>query len=131
MFWHSHNPIGARRGNQYMIAIWYGDDTQLDVINATKESVQQRLEKEPTAQILPLEVFYNAEDYHQKYSLQRHENAMSKFNAVYPEFQGFIDSTAAARLNGLSYGHGTQTLLNDEGESYGLSTSDLKAIYRG
>lgn len=131
MFWQSHNPVGSRRSSQYMSAIWYSDDQQQSVINASIEVLIQRFETEPTTQVQPLDVFYLAEDYHQKYGLQRHQSAMSKFKAMYSDFWDFVDSTAAARLNGFSYGQGTKSQFDEESESYGFSASELKAIYEG
>ena len=130
-FWKSHNPIGSRRSSQYMSAIWYRDEQQLSVINASIQALTQRFETRPTTQVQPLDVFYRAEDYHQKYGLQRHQSVMRKFSAMYSDFHDFVDSTAAARLNGFAYGQGTQVQFDEESESYGFSATELEAIYKG
>lgn len=67
LFWESHNPVAAPRGRQYMSAIWYGSESQRDVVNATKDTLAERLGQDITTPVLPLETFYDAEDYHQKY----------------------------------------------------------------
>ncbi|MDA8564046.1 hypothetical protein N9L06_06300 [Mariniblastus sp.] len=54
---------------------------------------------------------------------------MRKFNAMYSDFHDFVDSTAAARLNGFAQGQGTQVQFNEESKSYGLSEEELEAIY--
>ena len=41
----SHDPLAALRSTQRMSAIWYGDQRQLDVINATK-GAEERLERD-------------------------------------------------------------------------------------
>jgi peptide-methionine (S)-S-oxide reductase len=130
LFWQSHNPLAARRSRQYMSSIWYGDERQLDVINTTKEALEARLERELTTPVLPLEAYYHAEDYHQKYSLQRHHNLMSGFKGMYPEFRDIVDSTAAARLNGFAAGYGEATLFDEEKIDYGFALEDLKAVVR-
>ena len=128
LFWQSHNPIGTARNSQYKNAIWFADDLQLEVINSTTEPLVQRFEKELTTEVLPLETFYNAEDYHQKYCLQRHQAIMKSFNSTYPDFQDFINSTAAARLNGFSARQGSMALYESEKSQYGFELSQLADI---
>ena len=127
-FWRSHNPIGPARSSQYKSAIWYANQSQLDVIQSTVQPLIAKYERELTTEVQPLGIFYNAEDYHQKYSLQRFANLMQTFNAMYPKFQDFIDSTAAARLNGFAAGHGDKALFEEEKQSYGHELSELAAI---
>ena len=129
-FWESHNPVAAPRGRQYMSAIWYGSERQRDVIDATKDALAERLGQDITTPVLPLETFYNAEDYHQKYCLQRHDRLMKRFEEMYPDFRGVIDSTAAARLNGFAGGQGTAALLDDEKADYGFALDELDVLIR-
>ena len=88
----------------------------------------ERYEQNLTTEVLPLETFFNAEDYHQKYVLQRHDGIMKKLKAAYPEFDDLVDSTAAARLNGFAYGCGSKKLFEAERESYGLTAEMLTTI---
>lgn len=44
--------------------------------------------------------FYPAEDYHQKYYLQKHDRLLADLQMRYPRFTDLVASTAAARLNG-------------------------------
>ena len=125
LFWQMHNPIGASRGSQYKSAIWYASADQQDVIDSTMQSLVARYERELTTDVLPLETFYNAEDYHQKYSLQRHRGLMKTFKVMYPECQGFVNSTAAARLNGFAAGRGSRSLFDLEKDGYGFESSEL------
>lgn len=108
-----------------MSAIWYENEAQLEVINATKVLVAARYGQEIKTPILELDVFYPAEDYHQKYYLQNHNNLMRYFNGMYSKFEGFMNSTAAARLNGFVAGHGTKELLNAEVGGYGIPAEEL------
>jgi peptide-methionine (S)-S-oxide reductase len=130
LFWQSHNPVGAPRGRQYMSAIWYANQSQRDVIDATKEAMAERLGQDVNTPVLPLETFYNAEDYHQKYCLQRHQPLMTRFEEMYPDFRGVVDSTAAARLNGFAGGQGTAVLLDEERADYGFAPEELDAVIR-
>jgi peptide-methionine (S)-S-oxide reductase len=113
-----------------MSAIWYGSESQRDVVNATKDALEKRLGHELTTPVLPLETFYNAEDYHQKYCLQRHRRLMERLEEMYPDFRGVVDSTAAARLNGFAGGHGTAALFDEEKAHYGLALDELGAVIR-
>ena len=89
-----------------------------------------KYERELATEVLPLETFYYAEDYHQKYILQRHKGLIKTFRDVYPEFKAFIDSTSAARLNGFAAGSGSLELFEEEKESYGHDLADLEKAFR-
>jgi peptide-methionine (S)-S-oxide reductase len=53
---------------------------------------------------------------------------MKEFNAMYPNDDDFMNSTAAARLNGYLDGYGTLELLQAELDSYGLSPGASKRL---
>lgn len=128
MIWSSHNPIGAVRSSQYKSAIWYATDCQKDLILSSIQLLTQKYQRTPTTEVLPLETFFVAEDYHQKYVLQRHDTIMKKFKMYYPDFRDFIDSTAAARLNGFAYGFGSDQLFQQEQDRYGLTSEELSRV---
>ena len=130
LFWDSHNPFGSARSSQYKSAIWFADETQREIIESTLPALLKRFSKTPTTEILPLDTFYRAEDYHQKYCLQRNGGLMKSFLTMYPNFEGFVDSTAAARLNGFAAGHGTKAMFEKEKDSYGFAPEALATVYR-
>ncbi len=130
MVWQGHNPTRPAWSKQYMSAFWYENEAQREVIEATKERQAQQYGSEIQTPVLQLETFYIAEDYHQKYSLQKYRGLMKKFNGMYPTFKDFIDSTAAARLNGFVSGQGAEALFEAEGHLYGFSEDELKASLR-
>jgi peptide methionine sulfoxide reductase msrA/msrB len=75
-FWQMHNPTqGNRQGNDigtnYRSGIYWTESEQRDIAFETKEKYQLLLTQagfaKITTEIQPLEKFYNAEDYHQKY----------------------------------------------------------------
>jgi peptide-methionine (S)-S-oxide reductase len=75
-FFEVHDPTqGMRQGNdvgtQYRSAIYYPDDAQRAVAEASREAFQQRLSAAGygtiTTDIAPAGPFYYAEDYHQQY----------------------------------------------------------------
>jgi peptide-methionine (S)-S-oxide reductase len=75
-FWESHNPTqGMRQGNdigtQYRSAIFTLDDSQQSEARSSMSAYQAELDKADlgtiTTEILPLDQYYYAEDYHQQY----------------------------------------------------------------
>jgi len=128
LIWKSHNPIGAVRRSQYKSAIWFSNQAQLETIQASTQPLVERYQQSLTTEILPLETFFNAEDYHQKYALQRNDGIMKQFKLAYPVFNDFVDSTAAARLNGFAYGCGAKKLFESEQASYGFSLDLLATV---
>jgi peptide-methionine (S)-S-oxide reductase len=80
-----------------------------------KRAREARLGRELFTEVAPLETFWPAEHYHQKYSLSHREDLVRAFiDAGYDE-KAFVDSTVAARLNGLiatrSYSEGDRAQL--------------------
>ena len=76
VFWENHNPTqGMRQGNdvgtQYRSAIYTVDDTQQTAAKRTLDAYASELSSAGydaiTTEILALDTFYYAEDYHQQY----------------------------------------------------------------
>ena len=96
------------------------------------ESLDAVAKASPAARIetkvLPLRSFTLAEDYHQKYLLKQQINLKSEMQRYYPQHQAFVDSTAAARLNGYVGGYGSDTQLKRDIDRLGLSESGRRAL---
>ena len=129
LFWKSHEPRSGIRSRQYLTAIWFHDETQQEIINAAKEAIEVKLGAKVQTPIMPLDVFYLAEDYHQKYRLQN-SPLRSHFRTMYPRFEDFNNSTAAARLNGFIAGHGSRQLFDEEYQDYGFQPNELNHVVR-
>ncbi len=72
LFFVAHDPTtlnrqGADVGPQYRSIILYGDDKQKEAAEAALARAQAGLSKPIVTQVVPLERFYPAEDYHQDY----------------------------------------------------------------
>jgi peptide-methionine (S)-S-oxide reductase len=76
IFWENHDPTqGMRQGNdtgtQYRSAIFTGDEEQASMAHESLRAYQVRLHDagyaEITTEILPIDDFHYAEDYHQQY----------------------------------------------------------------
>lgn len=60
IFWTNHNPAAINRP-QYMSAIFYHDNEQKDLAEKTMAEHQNTLARKIQTQILPADVFYDAE----------------------------------------------------------------------
>ena len=74
IFWHNVDPLDATgqfcdRGNQYRSAIFYHDDEQKRLAEASKQALEQsgRFKQPLVTTIVLASTFYPAEDYHQDY----------------------------------------------------------------
>ena len=93
-FWTLHNPTqlnqqGNDIGNNYRGAIFYTTQNQKLTALITKDQYQELLTKNGygkiVTQIVPLEKFWSAEEYHQKY-LQKNPNGYCPFHSTRVEF---------------------------------------------
>jgi peptide-methionine (S)-S-oxide reductase len=71
-FWESHNPVqvggqGADMGAQYRSIILYADPGQKAAAEASLAQAQKVFSEPITTEIVPLDHFWPAEDYHQDY----------------------------------------------------------------
>ncbi|HEX4262980.1 MAG TPA: peptide-methionine (S)-S-oxide reductase MsrA [Verrucomicrobiae bacterium] len=71
-FWDAHDPTtlnrqGADVGTQYRSVILYGSPAQKAAAEKSKAEAQKNFKDPIVTQIVPLDHFYKAEDYHQNY----------------------------------------------------------------
>ncbi|HEV2845225.1 MAG TPA: peptide-methionine (S)-S-oxide reductase MsrA [Thermoanaerobaculia bacterium] len=72
VFWHNIDPLVKDRqfcdaGTQYRSAIFFHNEEQRRLAEATKAEVQKRFKQPVVTQIVAASVFYPAEEYHQDY----------------------------------------------------------------
>ena len=133
IFWTSHRCDQPAYSLQYASKILYGNEEQRRLAEETKAQREAALNTQLHTAIEPLREFYWAEDYHQKYRLQGATQLSAELHDIYPDIEGFVNSTLAARLNGYLGGAGTRQQLEAELPSYGLSEESealLKRIVR-
>jgi peptide-methionine (S)-S-oxide reductase len=128
IFWATHHPEQRSLSRQYKSIIFYHNDEQKKLALETKAHQEAELGTSIYTEIVPLSDFYLAETYHQKYRLQLIPELMKEFNAIYPNAEDFINSTAAARVNGYINGYGTPETLQKELSSLGLSPAANKML---
>jgi len=120
LFWTSHNPCRSAWSRQYMSAIFYEGEQQRAAIDETRRKFVQTPDEVQT-EIAPLQTFWIAEDYHQKYRLRHDPRLFDELHAIYPRDQDLVNSTAAARINGYLDGHGKTQQLQAELDKLGLT----------
>ncbi len=128
VFWHSHNPTQRAWSQQYKSAIFYHNDEQKKLALETQAFEENQRNQKIQTDILPFSNFYLAEDYHQKYSLRGNRELMSEFKAMYPKDIDFVNSTAAARVNGFFSGHGTPEQIAATLANLGLSPAGRERL---
>jgi hypothetical protein len=111
-----------------MSAIFYHNDDQHKLALETRDFEEKQRNEKIQTEILPFAKFYLAEDYHQKYQLRGHRDLMREFKAMYPMDNDFINSTAAARVNGYIGGHGTPEEVKATTANLGLSTAGQQQL---
>jgi methionine-S-sulfoxide reductase len=127
-FWQSHDPTYRSWSRQYMSAIFYHDDEQKRLALETRAFEENQRNKKIHTEIVSFDRFYLAEDYHQKYELRRHTGLMKEFKRMYPRDVDFVNSTAAARINGFVGGHGKREDIRSILKDLGLSPAGQEQL---
>ena len=75
IFWKNIDPVDADgqfcdKGSQYRSAIFYGNEKEKELAEASKQQVAAKLGQTVATDILPAAEFYPAEDYHQDYYIK-------------------------------------------------------------
>ena len=128
VFWAGHNPARPVWSRQYASIIFYHDEEQRRLAQASKEQYEAQCDCRVYSEIVPAAAFYLAEDYHQKYQLRQSPTFMDVFATIYPDPADFVNSTAAARVNGYLGGYGTLANLQAEIDDLGLSPEAQGAL---
>jgi len=121
LFWEGHDPTSRSWSTQYKAAIFYHNDEQKKLAEETRDMIEATQKIKVQTDILPFSRFYVAEAYHQKYGLRGHNEFMREFRSIYPSGEAFMNSTAAARVNGYLSGFGSSATLQEEIDRLGLS----------
>jgi len=128
VFWASHDPTGRSWSRQYKAAIFYHDELQRNLAVATRDRLAAKLGAKIHTEILPYGGFFLAEPYHQKYRLRSARDIMAEFSAMYSLDEDFVNSTAAARVNGYLGGYGSPEVVKSVIGELGLSPGASKRL---
>ena len=128
LFWAGHDPTRPAYSQQYASIIFYHDDEQERLARTSKEHQETQYGHKVYTEIVPASEFYLAEGYHQKYRLRQSREFMNEFKAIYPDDADFVNSTAAARVNGYLGGYGALADLQAEIDELGLSPTGRQKL---
>jgi len=75
VFWHNHDPLAKNaqfcdHGEQYRAGIFYHDEEQRRLAEASRQAVQKHFKEPVQTEISPAGAFYMAEDYHQDFYMK-------------------------------------------------------------
>jgi peptide methionine sulfoxide reductase msrA/msrB len=127
IFWRHVDPTDAGgqfvdRGSQYRPAIFYHDEDQKRLAQASKEELSQSgpFDKPITTEIIEGTKFYPAEDYHQdydkknalRYKLYRQQSGRDRF--LTKVWSDEAAATIAKNADGLRYSRPTEAVLKDQ-----------------
>jgi len=115
MFWRNHNPT-SKCSRQYMSVIFYHNEEQKKL--AEKTFLAQQSKRMIQTKILPFVEFTNAENYHQKYLLQKYPYILTALDME--PGAGLNRSFVAAKLNGYVGGYGTLKQYESDLKELGL-----------
>ena len=121
IFWAGHDPTRQAWSRQYMNVIFYHNDEQRRLAEASQAKVAARSRGPVRTAVLPATDFTLAEDYHQKYYLRQAGGLWREVSRFYPKLSDLVNSKAAARLNGYVAGYGSAAQLEEELPGLGLS----------
>lgn len=122
LFWTSHDPTRPAYSKQYASLVLAHDAGQLQRAETSRDRLESVLRRPVLTRIVPLERFYLAEDYHQKYYLRQDRVLVHDFRAAFEgDESAFRESTAAAHVNGYVGGDGTSAQVMREIDLLGLS----------
>ena len=113
-----------------MSIIFYHNEEQREIALASKVEQERLRGRTIYTDLVPYDGFYLAEDYHQKYYTSRVRELRSELRRIYPDLMDFVNSTAAARINGILGGYADPELISKELESYGLSETAVEQLKR-
>jgi hypothetical protein len=120
IFWQSHEPTADQYSRQYRNAVFYLNDEQKSAILSSLQDVRQQSRYPVTTAVEPAGEFYPAEGYHQKYYLRKRHEILAELQQNYSG-DSFVDTTAAARINGYLGCNGDKTDVERNLDSLGLS----------
>ena len=128
VFWKAHDPASRSWSRQYRAALFFHNEEQKRSAEESRGREAARIRGKIQTEILPAGEFYLAEDYHQKYYLRQDSVLSIEFRQMFPSEMDFVNSTAAARVNGYIGGYGTEVGLQEELDRFGLSEEGRKKL---
>ncbi|CAB3404856.1 unnamed protein product [Caenorhabditis bovis] len=122
-FWKHHDPTEKRK-KQYRSAILYVDDQQKELALKSFEEAKKKFGEIETY-VEPLDKFYQAEDYHQKYWFR---NRKDLFDELKLDNEAVATGKLATKLNAYAAGYQRFEELDELQKQYKLSDDYVKRV---
>lgn len=113
LFWTSHNPTRRAFSTQYASWVMPHGEEQARLLRISREAVEEKLGRKVATGLRADGTFWRAEGYHQKYRLRHAGRLHDALVQHFGDDRAFVDSTAAARINGLLDGYGTRQAVQE------------------
>ena len=127
IFWKNHNSSIFYQKQYWSIVLYINEEQK-----SAAQDLLQLYKKESLAtvytQIIPLEEYYHAESYHQKYTLQTHPWLIVAVNVR--SAKELIQSQVCTKLNGFLSSYGTHDELLESAKHFGLNEKMVEYISR-
>lgn len=98
-FWQNHEPCATAWSRQYQAILFFGDAAQERAARASAALVHEREGRALRTEVVPLQRFFVAEDYHQKYALRQEHTLMQQLAPWFADEAAFRESPVTAKLN--------------------------------
>jgi len=118
-FFSSRHVCRSQTWQRIRSVVFVHSDSQKKIANEAL-AARRAENKEVHAEIREAGTFHIAEDKNQKYMLRAEPELWREFTAMYPDERDIVNSTAAARINGL-IGLSRRAVSEEEMRSFGLS----------
>ncbi len=128
VFWKSHKGTDRAWSRQYMPVLFYENARQQEIAEASKAELEAEYGRPVVTPLLPLEKFYLAEEYHQKYRMQNLSGIMQDFKMIYPKGLDWVHSPAAAKINAFAGRNATVDSFNAISDQLGLSNASIRRL---
>ncbi|XP_065162405.1 peptide methionine sulfoxide reductase isoform X3 [Atheta coriaria] len=126
LFWNNHEyGLTTKIKRQYMSLILYHNEEQKKIAEQSMDREAKKRNEKLITEIAPAREFYPAEDYHQKYRLQRHP-WLCEMLKLSPQL--LQTSHIAARLNGYIVGIGKEQHLENELQGFGFNEKMIEYV---
>ncbi len=125
-----HDPTAPAFSRQYASAVFPGDPEQRERAEIFLRELEEELGRTIRTEVIFDATFYVAEDYHQKFYLQREEGVWRELEEIHGSFWDAVDAREAARLNGYLGGFGSRAELESELPHFGLSPGAVDSLLR-
>jgi len=127
IFWAGHDPTVPAYSRQYMSAIFCASEEELNSAQESMSAAQGQQGKKEIQTVIQMGgVFFQAEDYHQKYMLQKHPDLLACLGLA--RGPGLNSSSLATRLNGYVGGYGSKDDFLQESPELGLSDEAREVV---